>query len=326
MGAIAKGIRFVVGLSMVASGVILALPLGRLVAHDWSAGSAAAGGPAAVAAPATSPGAAPPVQPPVASQQWMVPDEQLPPAVELRSDYAPPPPPERLPAAPAAFVADGGSVMNGTYRSTLDVPPPPLLDSQAAPPAASAWAAAEPPVPVPHPYPSSPADAPPSTYVVRDGDDLTGIAARFYGHPAAAASVWAANRDVIPDPNLLPIGAHLRLPPPWTIQGLPASPAAGGRSIEPSVGPSAPPNPGSVSSGPQSLPAGWLQGRQPPHVTEPRSVPQGGTVRLGPGETLETLAVKLYGDRGAATRIWEANRDRLRSPELAVAGMELRLP
>jgi hypothetical protein len=27
-----------------------------------------------------------------------------------------------------------------------------------------------------------------------------------------------------------------------------------------------------------------------------------------------------------AARIWEVNRDRLRSPELVVAGMELRLP
>ena len=50
------------------------------------------------------------------------------------------------------------------------------------------------------------------------------------------------------------------------------------------------------------------------------------TVRLGPGDTLETLAERFYGDRRAASRIWEANRDRLRSPELAVPGMELRLP
>jgi nucleoid-associated protein YgaU len=49
-------------------------------------------------------------------------------------------------------------------------------------------------------------------------------------------------------------------------------------------------------------------------------------VRLAPGETLESLAVRFYGDRSAVNRIWEANRDRLRSPELAVAGMELRLP
>jgi nucleoid-associated protein YgaU len=327
VGAIVKSIRFVVGLSMVASGVVMALPVGTRVFHGWSAASIAGHSPASVAAPTAAPVEAPPAAPPVAGQQWMVAEEALPPPVELRADYAPPAPPERLPAAPATFVADGGWAMNGTYRSTLEVPPPPLLDSQSAPPVAPAWATADSHRPAAPPA-TPPADDVPSTYVVRDGDDLTGIAARFYGHPAAAASVWAANRDVIPDPNLLPIGVHLRLPPPWTIQGLPASPAPRGRSIEPSVGPAAPPVLGraaSAAGGPQALPAGWIEGGQPPQAAS-RSVPRGGVVRLGPGETLETLAVKLYGDRGAATRIWEANRDRLRSPELAVAGMELRLP
>ena len=50
------------------------------------------------------------------------------------------------------------------------------------------------------------------------------------------------------------------------------------------------------------------------------------SVRVGPGETLETLAQRFYGDRGMATRLWEANRDRLRNPALVTAGMELRLP
>jgi len=49
-------------------------------------------------------------------------------------------------------------------------------------------------------------------------------------------------------------------------------------------------------------------------------------VRVAPGETLETLAQRFYGDRAMATRIWEANRNELRSPALLVPGMELRLP
>ena len=47
---------------------------------------------------------------------------------------------------------------------------------------------------------------------------------------------------------------------------------------------------------------------------------------MAPGETLASLAERLYGTPAAAARIWEANRDRLRSPDLLVAGMELRLP
>jgi len=49
-------------------------------------------------------------------------------------------------------------------------------------------------------------------------------------------------------------------------------------------------------------------------------------VRLGPGETLASLAQRLYGDPTMAEQIFAVNRDRLRSPDLVVAGMELRLP
>jgi nucleoid-associated protein YgaU len=44
------------------------------------------------------------------------------------------------------------------------------------------------------------------------------------------------------------------------------------------------------------------------------------------GDSLESIAVRFYGDRVMASRIWQANRDRLRSPDLLVPGAELRLP
>ena len=226
-----------------------------------------------------------------------------------------------LPPVPAVLGAEGPG-MNGMYRSTLDVPPPPLLDAQAAPPPATAWTA--PAVASPLPPATPVGDLVPATYVVRDGDDLTGISSRFYGHAGAATAVWEANRDVIPDPNLLPIGAELRLPPSWAVGG--PHRGAGSGAIEPPPGMAAP----HVVTASQT-PAGseaWL-GPNPAATTAGTPPPprvSGGTVRLAPGETLESLAVRFYGDRSAAWRIWEANRDRLRSPELAVAGMELRLP
>ena len=59
-----------------------------------------------------------------------------------------------------------------------------------------------------------PADAPESSvYVVCDGDDLTSIAIRFYGHPAAARLIYEANRDRLPAADVLPIGVVLALPP-----------------------------------------------------------------------------------------------------------------
>lgn len=57
-----------------------------------------------------------------------------------------------------------------------------------------------------------------------------------------------------------------------------------------------------------------------PATGRPRSI------RVGPGESLESLAVRVYGDRAMAPSLWQANRDRLRSPDLLVPGMELRIP
>jgi phage tail protein X len=77
---------------------------------------------------------------------------------------------------------------------------------------------------------------PAAVYVIRDGDDLTGIATRFYGNPAAAAVIWQANRGLLRDPGILPIGATILLPDPNLVAGLtqigPRSP-----SIEPASGP-----------------------------------------------------------------------------------------
>jgi nucleoid-associated protein YgaU len=126
-----------------------------------------------------------------------------------------------------------------------------------------------------------------STYVVRDGDDLTGIALKVYGHAGGAQAIWSVNRDRLSDPNVLPIGLELRVPPAWSVPAV-QNPTGVGQVIEP--------------------------GRRP------------AKVRVAPGETLETLAQRFYGDRSMASRLYEANRDLLRNPALVVPGMELRLP
>ena len=71
------------------------------------------------------------------------------------------------------------------------------------------------------------------------------------------------------------------------------------------------------------VPVGRADGGQA-NLIQPSNRP--GRVRVGPGETLETLARRFYGDPAMASRLWEANRDQLRNPALLVAGMELRLP
>lgn len=314
MSKLEQAIRFIFGLALVATGVSVAAPF-VLDVVSASAHTQAAALPAEAAvqpgvAVGTPPHAARPAAHSIPDQQlggWahqpMTAAEVPPPAVEAvpaadfpARDYVPPPPPAPLPQV-AADLSRSTPPLAAAYRSTLDVPPPPLLDADAPPPLAVAWSANDATRAAAHSGPfmppagnGGPASAalpqPPSgTYVVRDGDDLTGIATRIYGNPAAASAIWSVNRDRLTDPAVLPIGMELRIPPSWSV---PTVRGQGGAVIEPSRRPS--------------------------------------SVRVGPGETLETLAQRFYGDRSMASRLWEANRDRLRSPALLVAGMELRLP
>jgi nucleoid-associated protein YgaU len=48
--------------------------------------------------------------------------------------------------------------------------------------------------------------------VVRSGDTLRSIAARFYGDERRWSDIYRANRKAIDDPDSLKVGATLRLP------------------------------------------------------------------------------------------------------------------
>jgi nucleoid-associated protein YgaU len=336
MAGIARSIRFLVGVAMVAGGATLAAPvctrLVTLAAAHWGGGSgdvqpaAPAAGPMPAAGvpmpqpPAPPPTLAvgladmPPAAPPVAAEAAV--SAAVPP---LDRDYRPPTPPTPLPGLPAEFLVPGPQV-GSAYRSTLEVPPPPLLDSQQPPPLAAAWSAHSVSAAAP-PAPPQVSDVP-QTYRVKDGDDLTSIATRFYGHPGAAATIWEANRGTITDPSLLPIGAELRLPASWAAGG-PLGTALAGRAIEPPATTLT-----DTAAGPRAAPVSWLGagGRPSAGVAPGQPAAPPRSVRVAPGETLATLAARFYGDASQANRIWEANRDQLRSPELVVAGMELRLP
>jgi len=196
-------------------------------------------------------------------------------------DFRPPPPPAPMPQVGADFSRSVPG-LEVAYRSTVDVPPPPLLDAASPSPLAVAWTANAGPAAA---GARPPLAASPERYVVRDGDDLTSISLKVYGHPGGASTIWSVNRDRLADPGLLPIGMELKIPPSWSV---PAAQGARSNVIEP--------------------------GRRP------------ALVRVAQGETLESLARRFYGDPAMAERLFEANRDRLRSPALVSAGMELRLP
>jgi nucleoid-associated protein YgaU len=51
------------------------------------------------------------------------------------------------------------------------------------------------------------------THRIIDGDTLAGLAQRYLGSPGRAREIFDANRNVLSDPKLLPIGAELKIPP-----------------------------------------------------------------------------------------------------------------
>lgn len=61
------------------------------------------------------------------------------------------------------------------------------------------------------PIVARPADGP-HLHKIVDGDTLGDLAARYLGSAARAVEIFAANRDVLADPELLPIGVELKIP------------------------------------------------------------------------------------------------------------------
>jgi nucleoid-associated protein YgaU len=230
-----RTVRLLVGLAFVAGGVTLAAPLaGRLIAAAWpelAGGRADAPASVAVVPAETLAAASMPVAVPMDAA--VLPEEAPagPSVVPVQPPVALPPARTALPPWAVGWEATTPN-LGPAYRSALESPPPPLLDE--AGPATRSRAVftglAQPAVPFPDVSPSTE----PSTYRVRDGDDLAGIATRFYGDPNAAAALWAANQDTLRDPSLLPIGATLRLPPQWSVVPGP------GTAIEPRAAAAAP--------------------------------------------------------------------------------------
>jgi nucleoid-associated protein YgaU len=90
-------------------------------------------------------------------------------------------------------------------------PPPPLAESypQAERPASSRWGTSmDMLLPV-----ATPADETARSHKIVDGDTLAALAQRYLGSAARAEEIFKANRDVLNDPELLPIGAELKIPP-----------------------------------------------------------------------------------------------------------------
>jgi len=65
----------------------------------------------------------------------------------------------------------------------------------------------------PAPPPGRRPEARPHTYVIEQGDTLIGIARNILGDGNRWREIWELNQQAIPNPDVLPIGTELKLPP-----------------------------------------------------------------------------------------------------------------
>ncbi len=179
------------------------------------------------------------------------------------------------------------------------------------------------------------------THKIADGDTLVRLAERYLGDGERWPELFAFNRDVLSAPDLLPLGTELRIPPharlppagPATVQNLAAAGGPPARSSEmPLIPVAAPVMAGGPSGGIRRLPP--IVEQDSPRFNPPPTVaPVGRILRVAPqtyvvqpGDTLASIAQKLYGDVRGQALLYEANRDRLRQAEDLRPGLVLVVP
>jgi nucleoid-associated protein YgaU len=180
---------------------------------------------------------------------------------------------------------------------------------------------------------------------VADGDTLAQLAQHYLGSADRWRELYEYNRDVLADPELLPIGAELRIPTaPFSIAqeasptaprqpltrtvSQPIDPAAAQPKPDASLAPVAnSPAAGNAASGPTIAASAKLQ-RLPPVVGPVaralRVAPR--TYAVQPGDTLNSIAEKLYGDGRHEDVLLQANRNLLPNGQDLRPGMVLVVP
>jgi len=110
-------------------------------------------------------------------------------------------------AQAAALVAENSQLK--THLALAGPPPGTTLAAPSRPGTPAAEAAVQPETQSPKPETVA---APPRTHVVAAGDSLAKISRLYYGTTNRWDEILRANRDVIKNENILPLGATLRIP------------------------------------------------------------------------------------------------------------------
>lgn len=147
------------------------------------------------------------------------------------------------------------------------------------------------------------------THRVADGDTLSKLAQRYLGAGARYLEIFELNRGTLATPNVLPIGATLRIPP------------RGGAAAPTETNP--------LDAGTAGA---WGAGR-PLTPIQPGALFSTGettfdqrTYRVQPEDTLASIARRFYGDAARLPELLAANRDRLHDADDIREGLLLVIP
>ncbi|MBX9792163.1 MAG: LysM peptidoglycan-binding domain-containing protein [Pirellulales bacterium] len=149
----------------------------------------------------------------------------------------------------------------------------------------------------------------PRTHRIVDGDTLSGLATRYLGRADRFGEIYEANRDVLRSPDVLPLGAILKIPSaeePPPIQVGPMVPI----SREPTP-PASPSNEGTAKLSPLGSVTSGTASR---------------VYRVQDGDTLAAISRKFFGDAQKHQEILAANRDQLTDAAALRPGMVLVIP
>jgi LysM repeat protein len=207
------------------------------------------------------------------------------------------------------LIAEEGRVRRGGTIPTIpgvvqrQPPAPPIVDpSMVLPHVDDTLPSREESAVMPPPVPAVPM----RPYVVQNGDSLYAIARKVYGaeHTNEYKRIYEANRDILRNESSLAIGQTLKIPP------LPQEAVA----------------PVPVAGGTPEMDAAQL--RQYVNSQMPTPAPAGRSYTVERGDTLTRVARRLLGDDSPASvrKLFEANREQLRTPDQLKVGMTLNVP
>lgn len=155
---------------------------------------------------------------------------------------------------------------------------------------------------------------------VVDGDTLSSLAQHYLKDASRWYEIYQLNQDELKDPDVLPIGAKIKVPEPQTDPVPPAAPHPGPQTSLASDRWARPGEPEVTQSIAPTVPVA------PGTYGAARDRARGTTYRVRPRDTLVDIARQFYGDGQRYREIYEANRDRIPDPNNLTAGIELVIP